>query len=143
SIRNYVVDLFDNRMERHNIAIECTPAFLKATIECYPSTLYPAIINIVDNALYWLTKTKGERKIQFDVMPGTLVISNTGPPIESRDYQRIFDRGFTRKPGGRGLGVFISAKALQAEEMFLRLDSPSSGFSVAFHIVAPTLKLHK
>lgn len=143
SIRNYVTDLFENRLERYKATLECTPAFLKATIQCYPSTLYPAVINIVDNALFWLAKTRGERKILFDARPGSLVIANTGPRIEERDYQRVFERGFTRKPGGRGLGVFISAKALEAEKMFLRLDTPPNGFSVAFYISAPTLKLNK
>jgi signal transduction histidine kinase len=141
SIRNYVTDLFENRMERYNVILECTPAFLKASLKCYPSTLYPAVINIVDNAFFWLAKTRGERKVRFDVLPGSLVIANTGPPIEARDSKRIFERGFTRKPGGRGLGVFISAKALEAEKMFLRIDTPPDGFSVAFYISAPTLKI--
>lgn len=141
SIRNYVTDLFENRLERYKVVLECTPAFLKASVECYPSTLYPAVINIIDNALFWLAKSRGERKILLDAVSGSLIIANTGPPIEERDYQRIFERGFTRKPGGRGLGIFISAKALEAEKMFLRLDTPPSGFSVAFFISASTLKL--
>jgi signal transduction histidine kinase len=141
SIRNYVLDLFGNRLERHNVVLECTDAFLSATVECYPSTLYPAIINLIDNGLFWLGHSKGARKIRFDVSMGNLIIANTGPAIEERDQQRIFERGFTRKPGGRGLGMFISAKALEAENMHLHLDDPPPGFSVAFRIAAPKLKL--
>lgn len=141
SIRNYVTDLFGNRFERHNITQECTDAFLAATVECYPSTLYPAIINLVDNALFWMSQTKGARRIRFDVSSSGLIVANTGPVIEERDQQRIFERGFSRKPGGRGLGLFISARALAAEKMHLRVDAAPPEFSVAFHITAPTLKL--
>jgi len=141
SIRNYVMDLFENRIGRHRITIDCTPAFLAATVDCYPSTLYPAFINLVDNALFWLTQTRSERKLRFDVTSGDLIIANNGPAIEERDHHRIFERGFTRKPGGRGLGVYISAKALAAEKMYLHLGDPPEGFSVAFYISAPSLRL--
>jgi signal transduction histidine kinase len=141
SMRNYVTDLFGNRLERHEVALECTEEFLSATVECYPSTLYPAIINLVDNAVFWLDHTKGERKLRFDAFAGHLIVANNGPTIEERDRQRIFERGFSRKPGGRGLGLFISARALDAEKMQLRLDVPPPGYSVAFSITAPTLKV--
>ena len=59
SIRNYVTALFDDRIARHKVQVDYTPAFLKATIECYPSTLYPAIINLVDNALFLVSSNKG------------------------------------------------------------------------------------
>jgi signal transduction histidine kinase len=141
SIRNYVTDLFGNRLERHKVTLECTDAFLSAKVECYPSTVFPAVINLVDNALFWLGNTKEDRRIRFDVSSGDIIIANTGAEIEERDQQRIFERGFSRKPGGRGLGLFISARALEAEKMHLRLDLPPPGFSVAFHISAPTLKI--
>jgi len=141
SMRNYVTDLFGNRLERHKVALECTEAFLAAKVECYPSTLFPAIINLVDNALFWLGNMKDARRIRFDVSGTDIIIANTGVGIEERDQQRIFERGFSRKPGGRGLGLFISARALEAEKMHLRLDSPPPGFRVAFHISAPTLKI--
>jgi len=143
NIRKYVVDLFGNRLERHNVNLECTDSFLSATVECYPSTLYPAFINLVDNAIFWLTSTKGAKRIRFDVSGGDFIVANSGPTIEERDRLRIFERGFTRKPGGRGLGLFISSRALQAEQMTLRLESPPADFSVAFHIFAPTLIISK
>jgi signal transduction histidine kinase len=142
SIRKYVTDLFGSRIERHQISLDYSPAFLTATVECYPSTLYPAFINLVDNALFWLGNSKTERKIWFDVSGTDLIVSNTGPAIEERDRLRIFERGFSRRPGGRGLGLFISSRALEAENMHLFLGEPQQGFSIAFHISAPTLKLH-
>lgn len=77
----------------------------------------------------------------MEVEPRALIVSNNGPPIPERDVAGLFERGFTRKPGGRGLGLFIAKKALQKEKMDIGLQSPPSGFNVAFRIEAPTLKL--
>jgi len=139
SIRNYVTDLFSNRFERHKTNLDCTDAFLSSTVECYPSTLYPALINLIDNALFWLTSVASDRVIRLDAEDGAFLISNNGPEIEPRDRQRIFERGYSRKPSGRGLGLFISAKALQSEQMTLSLEEPPTGFNVAFRITIPTL----
>ena len=139
SIRNYVDDLFSSRLERHKVTLNCTEAFLLTRVECYPSTIYPAMINLIDNALFWLSNINGERIISLDAVDGAFVVSNNGPAIEERDWLRIFERGYSRKPGGRGLGLFISSRALQAENMVLSLDSPPTGFNVAFHIQIPTL----
>jgi signal transduction histidine kinase len=139
SIRNYVHDLFSNRFERHKVTVDCTDAFLSAQVECYPSTLYPTMINLIDNAVFWLDSVNGHRQIRLDAESGALLISNNGPVIEQRDWERIFERGFSRKPGGRGLGLFISSRSLQAEKMTISLERPPAGFNVTFRISAPTL----
>ena len=137
SIRNYVEDLFAGRLERHSVEIEVTEDFLGSSVECFPSTLYPAVINIVDNALHWLNEVQGKKIIHFDADENGIYISNNGPTVEVRDFQRIFERGFSRKVGGRGLGLFISARALQAEGMSLGLaDPPMHGMNITFVIGA-------
>ena len=42
--------------------------------------------------------------------------------MQARDKEAIFEQGFSRKPGGRGLGLYISRKVLQKEGMKLELD---------------------
>ncbi len=134
-IRNYCKDLFSNRFDRHKVELVATDAFLCAVVECFPSTLYPAVINIVDNAIYWLNSIPNDRRIELHADENSLYISNDGPSIEPYDAQRIFERGFSRKAGGRGLGLFISGKALGAEGFCLMLLSPPrSGYSVTFAI---------
>jgi signal transduction histidine kinase len=137
SIRNYIDDLFSSRLQRHKVVLKVEPNFLDASTECYPSTLYPAVINIIDNALFWLKDIPGERIIFLDADPDGILISNNGPSVEVRDFQRMFERGFSRKVGGRGLGLFISARALEAENMTLGLeDPPRPGANVTFRIGA-------
>lgn len=141
SMRNYIRDLFTNRFERHKVKMECTESFLASQVECFPSTIYPALINIIDNAIYWVSSARVERIIRLDAEAEVLVVANSGPEIEERDRQRIFERGFSRKPGGRGLGLFISARALAAENMALSIESPPVGLGASFHIHISSLKL--
>jgi len=143
SVRNYVTDLFSNRFDRHGILIEATDDFLSSRVECYPSTLYPAFINLIDNAVFWLASATGPRRILLDAGPQTLSVLNNGPKIETRDIDHIFERGFSRRPSGRGLGLFISGKALKSEGMSLSVSEPSDGFNVKFDINIPTLKQAK
>jgi signal transduction histidine kinase len=134
SIYNYVKELFSKRVERHMVKLQATDAFLGITVSCYPSTLYPAIINIIDNAIYWVSSTKGEKRILLDASDNSISISNNGPPLEDRDNDNIFARGFSRKPSGRGLGLFISKKALEAEDMHLSVGIAPIDFNASFLI---------
>ncbi len=143
SIYNYVKDLFSNRIakERHNVKIQATDAFLRSNVECYPSTLYPAVINIIDNAIYWVSGNIGDRLILLDASDHQIIISNNGPAIENRDKESIFARGFSRKPNGRGLGLFISKKALEAEDMHLCVGNTHKDFSSSFQIQSDCITL--
>ncbi|GAB4116640.1 MAG: ATP-binding protein [Wenzhouxiangellaceae bacterium] len=125
-INHYLRTLFEVRMKRHDVELKATNAFLQAQITVFPSTIYPVFVNIIDNAIFWLKDIDRERSITLDISDDGFLISNNGPSISSRDADAIFDQGFTRKPGGRGLGLFISKKALQKERMDIEV-LPGSG----------------
>lgn len=133
-LKRYIDDVFSGRFSRHEVELVSTDDFKKMSVNCFPSTLYPVMINLVDNAFYWLSSVQSDRKILLDCVGRSIVIANNGPKIEKRDMERIFERGFSRKPGGRGLGLYISAKALEQEKMSLGLVDPPEGFNAAFRI---------
>jgi signal transduction histidine kinase len=141
SIYNYVNELFSNRVERHAVKLQATDTFLGITVSCYPSTLYPAIINIIDNAIYWVSGTRGQKRILLDASENSISISNNGPPLEDRDNDNIFARGFSRKPSGRGLGLFISKKALESEDMHLSVSIAPIDFNASFLIQSDCITL--
>ncbi len=116
-INYYVRTLFEVRLKRHHIDLETTDSFLNTEVVGFPSTVYPVFVNILDNAIFWLKDIEKEKSITLDALDDAFLISNNGPAVHKRDYEAIFDQGFTRKPGGRGLGLFISRKALQKEGM--------------------------
>ena len=61
-------------------------------------------------------------------------ISNNGPEISSRDYEIIFEQGFTRKPNGRGLGLHISKEVLSKVDYRICVASPQLEKGVTFRI---------
>lgn len=133
-IFKFLRDLFQERMERLEVSFNTTAGFRHHRIFGYPSTFYPVFVNIVDNALYWLDRTDGPREIRIDILNGNVVVMNTGPAIASGDQDEIFEQGFSRKPGGRGLGLHISRQVLAQEGYTLRVVDPPAGMGAAFSI---------
>ncbi len=126
----YVRALFGVRLERHRIQLDATQNFVDSIVRTYPSTIYPVFVNLLDNFIFWLKDKPGERLIQLDCTDSAYCIGNNGPPIPRRDAESIFEKGFSRKPRGRGLGLYISKRVLNKEGMTLTLDlnrSPDDG----------------
>ena len=136
-INHYVRSLFEVRLKRHQINLNTTENFLNAEITSFPSTVYPVFVNVLDNAIFWLTYIKCEKSVTLDAQEGAFLISNNGPDIHKRDYKAIFEQGFTRKPGGRGLGLFISRKALQMEGMDIEVEPNGEKHHVTMRIKWP------
>lgn len=123
-IYTYVRDLFRERTQRHQTTIESTAAFSKLQFEGYPSTFYSVFINLVDNALYWVAERPGDGRVVLDADGEAMLVSDTGPGVPKRDRDKIFERGFTRKKDGRGLGLYISKEVLRRAGYRISLDEP-------------------
>jgi len=134
-IRDFINELFRVRMERHDVTLITTKAFANTKIVGFPSSFYPVFINLVDNAIFWLSQQnpQRERRIELDERNGMLVVSDSGPGIGVRDHEAIFEFGFSRKPGGRGMGLYIGREGLQRVGFDLRLIDRDKG--AAFGIV--------
>ena len=133
-IADYLRDLFGERLRQENVQLEATPAFLKEQVVSFPSIFYPVFINLVDNALFWLRNTPEPRRIRLDADSDAFLISDTGPGVADRDSDVIFEPGFTRKPGGRGLGLYISRNVLSREGYRLEVLSADAGRGATFRI---------
>jgi signal transduction histidine kinase len=135
-INHYVRTLFSVRFKRHNIELKVTQNFIDSEVPSYPSTIYPVFVNIIDNAVFWLKDVQGPRVIKLDFSDNTYRLGNNGPAIPNRDVEAIFEQGFSRKPGGRGLGLFISRKALRKEGMDLAVAlSENEQYGATFEIL--------
>lgn len=98
-----------------NIKLDFTNRFEKVRlVKVNRSVLLAALFNMIINAIYWVGKTSDPPIIQFDFFPNGFSISDSGPGINPRDQQRIFDPFFSRKPDGRGLGLYIAKTTLKA-----------------------------
>ncbi len=134
TIKQFLEDIFAERMRRHSVDLGSTQAFNDKTIVGYPSTYYPVFVNIIDNAIFWLKDRPLPRRIVLDADDAGFSISNNGPEILMRDREIIFDRGFTRKPNGRGLGLHISREVLSKVGYQIYVAEPRIGQGVTFRI---------
>jgi signal transduction histidine kinase len=84
------------------------------------SALAQVLANLVDNAIYWLIRSRGSGK------GGTILaaverrgggfavsISDDGPGVPEQDRGDIFEPYFTRKPNGIGLGLYIARLVIE------------------------------
>ena len=135
-IHEFLSDLFQERFARHGIKFVQTNAFSKARIWGFPSSFYPVFVNLVDNAIYWLSQQSPsqDKRIELDARGGEMLISDTGPGVNPRDRVDIFEFGFTRKPGGRGMGLHISRATLRRVDYDLALVHEKDGNGSTFVI---------
>ena len=128
-IHDFLEELFRARMNRHEVTLTATTAFSNAKIVGFPSSFYPVFVNLVDNAIFWLSQQnpQRERNIELDERDGVLLVSDTGPGVNARDRGTIFEFGFSRKPGGRGMGLHIGRESLRRVGFDLRLIDTDAG----------------
>ncbi len=135
-IWKYLIDIFDSRLIRHNVTLLVTEQFKGKVVDGFASTLFPTFVNLVDNAIYWLTSRKeGPRNIVLDADQEGYLVKNSGPGISMRDADRIFEFGISSKPGGRGMGLYISRETLRREGYDLVLVNPGENNHPIFHII--------
>lgn len=134
-IRLYLEEVFGDRLARHGVELRKTRRFDEAKIRGYGSTFLPAFVNVVDNALFWVTfDREAERWIELDADGDAFLITNGGPGVEHRDADRIFEFGESNKPGGRGMGLYISRQALHREGWNLTLETVGRDTHPTFRI---------
>lgn len=103
--------------------------------------LLQVLWNLFDNALYWLTSLPVEEptillKISTNGRP-VIVFADNGPGVAPEDEDFVFEPFFTRKPEGRGLGLYIVRDILvnyDARIDVLREDCllPGANFVITF-----------
>ncbi|ENF8746710.1 sensor histidine kinase [Vibrio fluvialis] len=100
-----------------------------------------ALLNIVDNAIYWLSTTNLDNPtISFsshvDESFVYLDIKNNGPKISEDNKDIIFDAGVSHKQDGHGLGLSIAREACRNSGGELRLSAiePETCFTIEFPI---------
>jgi len=127
-VESFLRGVFSERLQRHDVEMTATEAFKSWTLEGYPSTFYPTFVNIVDNSIHWVASSPtGEKAITLDADEVGAYIRDTGPGVRPRDREAIFERGFSRRRGGRGLGLSLARELLERDGWSLELLDSESG----------------
>lgn len=114
-IYEYLKKFFSKRFDRHKIKLTITPSFSNYIFYTYESVIKPVFINIINNAIYWLIPAD-EREIQITYEDEKIIIMNSGDRIDTADLDNIFTLFFSRKPGGRGIGLYLAKTNLHSIE---------------------------
>ncbi len=135
------LSLVGGEIKRKNI--KCSFPDTETRISVDPGELDTILLNIIDNATYWLSVVPKEaREIEFRLttIRGRnrirIWVHDTGPGIEEEYVEKVFWPGVTRKPDGIGMGLTIAAE-LVAEyggRMFLKHPGTKGGASFAFDL---------
>jgi len=113
-IKEYVEAFYSERFQNENIKLTSTKEFDSSIIYTFESILKPVFINIVNNAVYWLTPAKN-RKIHLAYEDNMYLIMNSGQPIDEVYIKEdIFKLFFSRKPKGRGIGLYLAKTTLNS-----------------------------
>lgn len=78
------------------------------------------LINLFDNACYWIKESKTDDKrivIETENEKNgriTIVVSDTGLGVEPENAEKIFTPGITAKPKGVGMGLVIVTELVNA-----------------------------
>jgi signal transduction histidine kinase len=136
-IEKFLGELFARRLKSADIKLESTKKFKEWGASGFRSDVYPALVNLVDNSIFWVSDTKGPRWIKLDAVGHDIIVSDSGPGIPTGDRKAIWEFGFTRKPRGRGAGLHIAQEVLKREGWSIELDKPKGGVGASFRISPP------
>ena len=103
-------------------------------VECYPSLLNQAIMNLVSNAIDSI-EGPGEISITTEAAAGSyvIVVTDTGHGIPEHLQHRVFEPFFTTKAVGKGtgLGLSITHSIVQRHRGTLELGNAAGGGTIA------------
>lgn len=124
---------YEARFERHGIVARFTvdddekrkPVMVKMV----KGFLSLAVENLLTNAVYWVQQGQmvgeTEKRILIDIDSDAKVLTlrDNGPGIAESDRQRVFIAGFSMRPRGHGLGLFLAREVATYHGATLQLDS--------------------
>jgi len=135
----------EQEIKAKKVITKCVFSF-RTTVAVDPGELIAVLINLFDNALYWLSSIKDhERRIEVyvshlsDTQRAKVEVHDTGPGIAKGDEERIFWPGVTSKPEGLGMGLTVASEivAQYGGKMYLIKPGILGGASFGFDLPIP------
>lgn len=120
-----VQTIYKRTLQRCSITCETEIIGSPLLAKCTDADILQLLINLMDNAVYWLVAGgKEDRRIKI-VLDGDrcqMIFSDNGPGIRQEDVPYIFEAFYSGKgEEGRGLGLYISRKLMERNEYSIEL----------------------
>jgi signal transduction histidine kinase len=143
-LERIIKDVLENRRQfLAKYDIEAKPLTSYHKVALNPGELFTVIFNLVDNAIYWLSRSdKRKRQIKFRISKAghgnrvRVEVHDSGPGVEEGYEERIFWPGVTRKREGIGMGLTIASEIVSQHNGRMRLIQPGEmgGATFAFDL---------
>lgn len=111
-----VEKIYKRTLNREHIEYSLIKTGSPIVAKCTDAVILQLLINLFDNAIYWLaTPDIVEKKITItlDGEKQQVIFSDNGPGIRDDDKPFIFEAFYSGKEDGRGLGLYIARQLLQ------------------------------
>ncbi|MFD1094882.1 ATP-binding protein [Salegentibacter chungangensis] len=124
-IKEYLNNFFEESFRDEKIKFTTTQSFLDSQIFSFESVILPVFVNVINNAIYWL-RSQEKPEIVIDYADGLMIISNNGPKIKDSRLEEIFELFYTRRPKGRGIGLYLSKDNLRTVGLDIKATNDSN-----------------
>lgn len=142
-LKEYTEEFFGSRLKENDISFTITDKGRKWSTLSYESIFKPVLINIVNNAIYWLQRAD-KKEIRIDAIGDELLIMNSGTPIDDHILEDIFKLFYSERPKGRGIGLYLAKQSLNSIGFNIQAtnDSNYNKLAGACFIINPILPDH-
>lgn len=135
------------RYERreHRVAVMVRPDRDLPMVQADPVQITQVLVNLLSNAIHSVSNPRCEypkilvSSFVNDEGLAEIAVADNGPGIAQAELSRIFDRFYTTKSGGLGLGLPISRSIIESHGGQLLCDS-QPGESTVFRVTLPPHK---
>jgi signal transduction histidine kinase len=136
------ISLFEERIKTENI-IFSIENFDDPIIHCNSLQVSQIVINLISNALDEVSKQTSDRFLKIQILRNNnfseIAILNSGPLLEQKIVDKIFEPFYTTKQLGKGTGLGLSiSKTLATNNNGQLLYEPMNGH-ICFKLIIPAI----
>ena len=141
-LNQFLLKFFENRLSSSCVELKSTMAFDNYVVHIKEPIIYSVLINIVNNALYWLKNSNVKIiELAYDATINGIIIRNSGMPIQDNKLQKIFNLFYSNRPNGRGLGLYLAKQSLNDcyYDIYATNDKEHNTLNGACFVISPIM----
>lgn len=138
-----VTKIFATLLQRHNIEVRLDTLGSPLVAKTTDAVLLQLLLNLFDNAIYWLQAAPQPREIEImlDGDQGVLTFADNGPGFREEDVPYVFEPFFSGKgEDGRGLGLYIARQLLERHEYTIEVATKEQRILKGANLVVSFVK---
>jgi signal transduction histidine kinase len=137
-----VIALAQNGVQRNQIALQTQLSGDMPPICADRIQLQQVMLNLMMNAIEAMTQVSGPRELLIssgadDAKDVVVVVRDSGPGLDSKSLDRLFEPFYTTKPQGMGMGLAICRSIIEAHGGRLWATA-NRDRGASFHFSLPT-----